>query len=72
MVQEVSCQPVIVEIWADSWSSLCRNYGGQCGNGIGLSLSTFHLFICHQHSVMSTIDKMKNCCCACHEGIHGE
>ena len=42
MVQEVSCWPVRVEAWADSWTSLWGIYGGQCGSGIGLSLSTFH------------------------------
>jgi len=42
MVQEFSCQPVTLEVWADSWTSLCGIYGGQCSNGIGFSLSTSH------------------------------
>jgi len=59
MVQEVSCQPVTLEVWADSWTSLCGIYGGQCGNGLGFSLSAFHSFICHQHSVILTVNKIK-------------
>ena len=59
VVQEVSCQPVILEVWADSWTILCGIYGGQYGNGIGFSLSTFRSFICHQRSVILTVNKIK-------------